>query len=350
MNRNFFEKLSACNPNEQTTSLTVIDGPYIGEKAIVNGGRAVWFSSREGWLSGHWQEIGEGADSLIVTHAGVRVFREVCGRPKTIVVMGCGHVGNSIIRAAKFIGCRVLAIDDRSEFAELAQAAGADEVICSPFNVALADVKGSPDTFFVVVTRGHRFDEDCLRAVCTKPHAYIGMMGAKRRVAIVKETLRREGIDEAVLAGVCSPIGLDIRSETPEEIAIAVLAEIIAHKNAHQTIVYPADIVTAVTGAHHGTPYSGRMILCSIVSRKGSAPRGVGSRMLVMEDGSAVGTIGGGCTEAGVFEKAHQIFGLDLTETALIRVDLTADEAAEEGEVCGGIVEVLLEKLPAITQ
>ena len=86
----------------------------------------------------------------------------------------------------------------------------------------------------MIVTRGHRYDTICLESVLAKKYAYVGMMGSRRRTAIVKDQLAQKGISREVLEGVHTPIGLKIGAQTPEEIAVSVMAEIIQVKNSHQ--------------------------------------------------------------------------------------------------------------------
>ena len=88
-----------------------------------------------------------------------------------------------------------------------------------------------------------------------------------------------------------------------------------------------------------------KKVLATIVSRKGSAPRSVGTKMLIVEDGSIIGTIGGGCVESEVMQKAILMMRRGVPEFQICKVDMTADAAEEEGMVCGGVVEVMLENL-----
>ncbi|HEX3030689.1 MAG TPA: XdhC family protein, partial [Bacillota bacterium] len=107
----------------------------------------------------------------------------------------------------------------------------ADRVICADFRQALAELTLTPLTYLVIVTRGHRHDKVCLRQVVTQPAAYIGMIGSRRRVRILLDELKAEGILPEYLSRVHSPIGLAIGAETPAEIAVSILAEIVAARN-----------------------------------------------------------------------------------------------------------------------
>jgi len=103
-------------------------------------------------------------------------------------------------------------------------------VICVDFTEALEKVSITPSAYVVVVTRGHRYDQECLAAVVGKPAAYIGMIGSRRRVRAIMEWLSDKGVPSEVLERVHSPIGLDIGAETPEEIALSIVAEMVKVK------------------------------------------------------------------------------------------------------------------------
>ncbi|MDN5344325.1 MAG: xanthine dehydrogenase accessory factor [Clostridia bacterium] len=166
--------------------------------------------------------------ATLETAAGrVTLFLEPVLPEPEVIVLGGGHVGQQVAAVAKLAGYRVTAIDDRPDFASRALFPLADRLICNDFTVALQEIAITPATYIVIVTRGHRYDYDCLRAVIEKPAAYIGMIGSRRRIKGVKERLLADGVPEAVLARVHAPIGLDIGAETPAEIAISILAEII---------------------------------------------------------------------------------------------------------------------------
>ena len=129
-----------------------------------------------------------------------------------------------VIKIGIMMGWEVTVLEDRPKFADNARRAGASHVICEPFEEGLDKVPGSSDTYFVIVTRGHRYDQVCLEKIAEKEHAYIGMIGSRRRTTLVKKLLEEQGTDKAVLDAVYTPIGLDIGAETPEEIGVAIMA------------------------------------------------------------------------------------------------------------------------------
>ena len=159
-------------------------------------------------------------------------------------------------------------------------------------------------------------------------------------MAIVKGQLAEKGVDREALERVHTPIGLKISAETPEEIAVSIMAEIIQIKNSRERGGgYSRELLAALTDPAK----PGKRVLATIISRKGSAPRGVGTKMLIREDGSTVDTIGGGCVESEIIQKALLMMRMAGPGFRICRVDMTLDAAEDEGMVCGGVVEVMLE-------
>lgn len=164
--------------------------------------------------------------------AGTDIFAERFGAVPQLVVCGGGHVAAAVVQLAKLLGLTVLAMDDREEYAQQLRLAGADKVLCLPFDKALAQVPDGAETYFVVVTRAHAFDVDCLKVILRKPAAYVGMMGSRGRAALVRRQLLEAGIDAERVEALYAPIGLSISSQTAEEIALSILAQIVSIKNA----------------------------------------------------------------------------------------------------------------------
>lgn len=338
-----FRAIEECEPGAVNRVFTVLDGEYMGEKALFSDGVLVWEKMQDGFFSDHKYELSQIAESGITTIQGSRVFCDTLGQEKRIVVCGGGHVSIPVIQIGIMMGCEVTVLEDRPKFADNARRAGATHVICEPFEEGLDKVEGSADTYFVILTRGHRYDQGCLEKIAKKEHAYIGMIGSRRRVALVKQNLIESGGDKEVLDAVYTPIGLDIGAQTPAEIAVAIMAEIIAVKNKKKrTYGYSREVIRAIMDPDK---YPGKKVLATIVSRKGSAPQGSGVKMLVLSDGRCIGTIGGGCMEAEVLQKALLMMGTDAPEVRLCNVDLTGSDSEDEGMVCGGTVDVLLERI-----
>lgn len=343
--KEIYETLRSLNPNLDRRMAIVLEGPYTGDCVLMANGEVVFENQTNDFLTLHIQDLSLSERSGIQIWEDTKVYVELIGSEKKMVICGAGHVSMPIIQIAKMIGFDVTVIDDRPEFADHANEAGADHVICDEFMTALDGIASDQNTYFVIVTRGHQYDSDCLRVILKKPYAYVGMMGSSRRVRIVKEECIRQGFEEEKVNAVHSPIGLSILAQTPEEIAVSVLGEILQIKNEHPDISIPSNIMQGILGTHHTEPMDGKRILCTIVDKKGAAPREVGTRMLINHLDQCIGTIGGGCTEAKVKEKARELFAQDTIKPLTLRVDLSADEASMEGEVCGGIIDVYLEEV-----
>ena len=188
----------------------------------------------------------------------------------------------------------------------------------------------------VIVTRGHVADTVCLRQVVGRNLPYIGMIGSKKKNAAVFEALRGEGVAQERLARVHAPVGLPIGGRTPEEIAVSIAAELIAERQGLETCALSDAMLDALadkTGAGG--------IMAVIVRKSGSAPRGVGARLLVLPDGSVLGTVGGGLAEHQVIEQARVL--LNDPHPLLRHFDMADGEAGKPGLICGGAVDVLFE-------
>lgn len=337
----FYHAVREANPNHQNIAITVLEGEAFGEKALLSGGEMIWMTKGSEYYARNREEVAQINDGGIYTVGGQTIFSELLGQEKKLVICGGGHVSIPIIQMGLMIGCHVTVLEDRPKFADNARRAGANQVICEPFAKGLGQIEGDKDTFFVIVTRGHRYDQDCLERIVRKKHAYIGMIGSKKRVATVKETIIEGGADPDVVNNIYSPIGLDIGAETPEEIAVAVLAEIIAVKNKKKrTAGYSKKLMKAILDSD---TVGAVKVIATIVTRKGSAPREVGTKMLVLPDGTCIGSIGGGCVESDILGKALLMLREGKTKPKLCHVDMTGKEAEDEGMVCGGIIDVLLE-------
>ena len=173
-------------------------------------------------------QLADFADSSVL-------LERIEAEPK-LVVAGAGHVGASLARLAALVRYRVTLIDDRAEFVarELFASPSEEfiELITGPsWGDAIREAIGSGrGVSIAIVTRGHKQDEECLRAALSANPDYIGMIGSKRRTNIVLDKLREEGFAAAQLEKVRAPIGLDIGAVSPEEVALAILSEIVAER------------------------------------------------------------------------------------------------------------------------
>ena len=163
------------------------------------------------------------------------LFERIEAEPR-LVIAGAGHVGASLSRLAALVGYDVTLIDDRPEFVDRNSFSSAHEqgiklITAVRWEDAIREAIGKARGVSVaIVTRGHKQDEDCLRAAIAAQPDYVGMIGSKRRTNIVLDKLREEGFDAEELQKVRAPIGLDIGAVSPEEVALAILAEIVSEK------------------------------------------------------------------------------------------------------------------------
>lgn len=160
----------------------------------------------------------------------MEIFVEPLTLAPTLVLVGAGHIGAAVAQLAKLNGFRVVVLDDRAEFVTPENFPHADERIAGDIAEKIRAIDITPQTYVVLVTRAHTLDAALLGAVVEKDAAYIGMLGSERRVLTVKNLLKQKGVSEAALARVHAPIGIPIQAETPQEIAVSIMAEIIQVK------------------------------------------------------------------------------------------------------------------------
>jgi xanthine dehydrogenase accessory factor len=157
----------------------------------------------------------------------VDVFVEPVGRRPTVIVVGGGHVGRAVIHLAGWLGFRTVVCDDRPEFASAQAVPEADQAIACPLGELAQAVTITADTYLVLTTRGVPLDVEALPSLLASPAAYIGVIGSRKRWETTAEELRARGVSPEALARVTSPTGLELKAETPEEIAVSILAQII---------------------------------------------------------------------------------------------------------------------------
>ncbi len=157
-----------------------------------------------------------------------RVMVEPLDSGKTVYIYGAGHVSRSLAEFTQAVGFHTVVLDDRADYANRERFPLADEVVVlDGFNDAVNRDAFDPDCFIVIITRGHLHDRTVLAQALKTKAGYIGMIGSRRKCAMIFEDLRKEGFGDADIARVHAPIGLAIEAETPEEIGISIVAEMI---------------------------------------------------------------------------------------------------------------------------
>lgn len=240
-----------------------------------------------------------------------------------LIICGGGHVSQALVHMASCLNFRIKVMDDREVFANRERFPLADEIICDTFD-HLSDHM-EDHAYYVVITREHKDDFLCIEQILEGSYDYLGMIGSKGKVAKAFEQLRTAGVSEETISTIHAPIGLKIGAVTPAEIAVCILAEIISVKNKE---VKGSASKGLLESRDRGT-------LCIIIEKEGSSPRGVGSMMLVTEDG-IIDSIGGGSVEAAAIEDAR-------TCTHCMVKDYQLNEKDKErlGMICGGRNKVL---------
>jgi len=165
--------------------------------------------------------------NVTVADSKLDLFFELITPPAEIIIVGAGHIAQPLSQLAKMMTFEVTIIDDRSNFANRPRFPEADRIIVGEIDEAVAQLPIGPATHIVLVTRGHQMDQAALLKVIHSRAAYIGMIGSKRRVGAVFTYLREQDVDQELLDRVYAPIGIDIGAETPDEIAVSIMAEII---------------------------------------------------------------------------------------------------------------------------
>jgi xanthine dehydrogenase accessory factor len=157
------------------------------------------------------------------------IYVEAHRAPPQLVIVGAGHIARPLCRVGAMLGFRVTVLDDRPEFATRERFPEAAVVARADFADPFRGVAVGAGTHLVLVTRGHKYDFEALRDVLARPEApaYVGMVGSQRRVRATLEQLSREGVPPERLRTVHAPVGLDVGAETPEEIAVAIAAEMV---------------------------------------------------------------------------------------------------------------------------
>jgi len=157
----------------------------------------------------------------------VEVLLEPILSEPTVYLFGAGHVSQQIAPLAKRVQFRVVVIDDREIFANRERFPDADEILVSEFETCFQQLSIDEPSYVVIVTRGHLYDGFVLEQAVKTRSRYIGMIGSKKKIHILYQNLMKKGIPKETLERVYAPIGLDINSETPEEIAVSIVAQLI---------------------------------------------------------------------------------------------------------------------------
>jgi len=274
-----------------------------------------------------------------------RVYTRVFLPPARLILLGGGHVSQPLCRYAADLEFNVTVVDDRPDFANAARFPDAGKVVCDSFEKAIRELNVTRYDYVCVITRGHRHDAVCLRALLsgTMPR-YLGLIGSRRRTIELFQLLEEEGLERAKIDLIHTPIGLAIGAETPKEIAVSILAELILQRSSRSAEREAERL--ALTS--HEPELLGYLLskkefcaLAVVVEKSGSTPVPTGAVMAVNRLGGIVGTVGGGCGEHEILKHAFET--LRTGQPRLVTLDMSNDVAEEEGMVCGGRMKVWIE-------
>ncbi|HEV2171470.1 MAG TPA: XdhC family protein [Candidatus Binatus sp.] len=165
---------------------------------------------------------------------GVRLFVDPIVGAQRLIIVGAGHIAVPLCAIGAMLGFHVTVIDDRASFANRERFPQADEIIVKPFLAAIESLALDGHCYLVSVTRGHAFDEEVVRAALMQPCGFVGMVGSRRRVKATLERIGESGVPKERLSDLHAPLGVAIGGETPEEIAVSIIAEIIRERRTNE--------------------------------------------------------------------------------------------------------------------
>ncbi len=148
-----------------------------------------------------------------------------------LLIVGAGHVGQEVARMASSVDFDVWVVDDRAEYCSTERFPEAQRLLVGPIDQALSGLEIDSNTFCIIVTRGHNHDEEALYHLAETSAAYVGMIGSRRKIKLIYEDLLGEGVSRNALRRVCAPLGFEIGSQSVPEIAVSIVAELVAARN-----------------------------------------------------------------------------------------------------------------------
>jgi len=166
-------------------------------------------------------------DGGLICGGTMEVYVEPILSDPTLIIFGAGHVGRSVAEIVQTLGFRIVVVDDRIKYANRERFPHADSLIVDTWDQVFTQLTVTDSCYLLIVTRGHDYDLTCLRFALKTPAKYIGLMGSRRKIKLFYETLEKEGFDPALFNRVQAPVGIEIGSETPEEIAVSIAAQLI---------------------------------------------------------------------------------------------------------------------------
>lgn len=313
----------------------VLNGNHKGEKCLIKEEHCTAFDG--GQAQEFWKEYEEQLvscqDTKVIRIDETDFFVEIYVKNPQLIILGGGHVSQPVAKIGKMLGFHVTVMDDREEFVIKERFPDADRLIQGTYEEIPEKIPVYENAYYVIVTRGHLGDSASARQILKRPYVYLGMIGSRNKVKLTREKLLREGFTEDQLDTIHAPIGLPIGGHMPAEIAVSITAEIVQEKNKYNVSYIDEAVEKAVWEKEKG-------VMITIISKRGSSPRGTGSKMFLDREGRSHGSIGGGNVEFQALKYAPKAQHGEIKS-----YNLSNQGGANLGMICGGEVEVLYEIL-----
>lgn len=316
-------------------TVMVLNGNHKGEKCLIKEEHCTAFDG--GQAQEFWKEYEEQLvscqDTKVIRIDETDFFVEIYVKNPQLIILGGGHVSQPVAKIGKMLGFHVTVMDDREEFVTKERFPDADRLIQGTYEEIPEKIPVYENAYYVIVTRGHLGDSASARQILKRPYVYLGMIGSRNKVKLTREKLLREGFTEDQLNTIHAPIGLPIGGHMPAEIAVSITAEIVQEKNKYNVSYIDEAVEKAVWEKEKG-------VMITIISKRGSSPRGTGSKMFLDREGRSHGSIGGGNVEFQALKYAPKAQHGEIKS-----YNLSNQGGANLGMICGGEVEVLYEIL-----
>lgn len=336
MDSGFCRTLAAWLRESGVFLFTIVDGEFAGSRLLMQNEvkQAMGEASMDFWNEAFGQKPW-GVNPALYEVGGQMIFAEQIIPEPELILCGGGHISVEVAALADYLGYPYVVIDDREEFVSAERFPGAGRRICKSFESVVQEYNFPGNPYYIIVTRGHAYDMQCLEWALSGSFGYVGMIGSRQKVQKTMDAMREKGYEESLLARVHAPIGLPIGGRTPQEIAVSIIAQLVETTNKKTGAGY-MDIQM-----QHAIESTERFVLAEIVRKQGSAPREAGTKMLVGKNGILCGTIGGGAIEHAAELDAKKM--LKQGGCGLYNYVLRNEAAGDLGMWCGGQVDVFLQ-------
>lgn len=327
-----------------------VSGAHKGDKLLVSENTVVGENQilQDDFLKNHINDIEDLSGAGLVKIEDDEVFVIKASKHSRLIILGAGHVAKALVDIVKNLEFEVFVIDDRKELIDESERPENCDFICGDYKDIIAGLDERADDYYVCMTRGHRFDMECVRAILGRKHTYVGLMSSKFRAQKLRQDLVSEGYDIGKVNKIHSPIGLSIGAKSPYEIAVSVAGELIKHRYESGLAI---SIDDRIIGALDFT--NCHKVICIIIDKRGSAPRLPGTTMVINEDGTIAGTIGGGIIEKNIIDKALDMINKAKEQgdagarndivSEIVTQSVMAADVVDDGMLCGGKVTVYME-------